>query len=127
MTDFLQFTGTLQSTPTDPSASAQPSVLAQIAESLVLKRLSDPGQYDLTADAAVPISLGAIANVNVLMVKVTGGPVTLRVTSAAGATQSIPVDSFFYVMTGTVPITAIDVTRSPGVETFVDVILGEAA
>lgn len=83
------------------------------------------GKYALSADAAVPVELGGLSQVNVLIVKAKGGKVRVRITSADGALQSIPVDTLLVLVDLTVPITAIDLTRVAGVTTSVQVFLGE--
>jgi hypothetical protein len=128
MPDTLTMTGTLQTAPTDPSASGLTAVVSAIAEALVLQTKGIPGEYDLQSDSPQSVSFGALPQVNVLQVKVYGGgPVTVSVTSSAGTTQAWPVDSFLFLITQRVNITAITLTRSPGVETWVDVFIGQAA
>lgn len=85
-------------------------------------------QYVLTDDAAHGVSLGGLTDVSVLTVKVIGSKVRVRITSADGTTQAIPVDSLLILTDLSVPITAIDLTRQlAGVDTTVIVFLGERA
>jgi hypothetical protein len=126
--DVLAITGTVQTTPSDITSSGLPSVIAQLAETMLLSTRSVPGRYDLTSDSPQAVSLGALTAVNFLFIKVSGGGhVRVRVTSTDGATQAVPVDSVYFSTCSLVAITAIDLTRDPGVETLVDVILGQAA
>jgi len=128
MADTLTLTGTLQTAPTNPSASGLTGVVSQLAEALTLQTKGIPGEYDLTSDSPQSVSFGALPVVNVLWVKVNGGgPVTVSVTSAAGTSQAWPVDSFLCLFTQRVNITAVTLTRPAGVESFVDVFIGQAA
>jgi hypothetical protein len=83
------------------------------------------GYYDLTADAAQVVSFGGCAHGNVLVVKALGGKVRLRITSADGSQQAVPVDSFLVLISLSVPFTAVDITREAGVETFVQTFIGQ--
>ena len=82
-------------------------------------------ELTLTADAFQAVALGGIANVHVLVVQVPGGKATLRLTSAAGAQQLVPVEELFILISLSVPLTSIDVQRPAGVTTNVQVFLGE--
>ncbi len=80
----------------------------------------------LNTDAALVVPMAAnMTGSNVVILKVTGAKVRARLTSSDGSQQSIPVDSFFALTTRSVLITAIDLTRTPGVITTVDVFLGQ--
>jgi hypothetical protein len=129
MADTLTLTGTLQTAPTNPSASGLTAVVCAISEAMTLATKGIPGEYDLTSDSPQSVSFGALAHINVLQVKVNGGgpAVTVTVTSAAGTSQAWPCDSFLYLESQSVNITAVTLTRPPGVETFVDVFIGQAA
>lgn len=92
------------------------------------KKLVD--EYDLTSDAVQSVSLGglAAAGAHILIVKVTsGGEVKVRITTTDGATQAIPVNSFLVLICTTNPITALDLTRTTGVEAIVKVFMGQAS
>lgn len=84
-------------------------------------------QITLTTDGPVAIPFGPLAGVNLIVLKVSGGPVTVRLTSSAGATQVVPVDTFFTLYSNSVDITAISVTRNPATQTLVKYFLGEKA
>lgn len=83
------------------------------------------GSFQLTSDAVAPVAFGAVTNARVVVVKSIGGPMVARLTSAAGVTQSVPIDSLLILFCASAPITAIDLARSPGVQTEVRVYLGE--
>ncbi len=128
MTDTLAITGSLQTQPTNPSASGLSSVLTQLAETLVLQSKCVPGEYDLTSDSPQVVSFGALAQINFFFIKINGGGhVRVRITSSDGTQQAIPVDQISLNICSLVAITAMDLTRDPGVETLVDIILGQAA
>ena len=60
------------------------------------------------------------------MIKVTGGKVRVRLTSADGATQAVPVDSLLVLVDRATTVSAIDLTRTPSTSTRVQVFLGES-
>lgn len=124
MADTFNLQGSYQSSPLIGTLSAQQTITAPIAEVVQLTN-REVGQYTLNADAATPVNFGGLSRAHVVIVKVVGAGITLRLTSAAGTQQLIPVDSFFVQITQTTPITAIDLIRSPGVQTLVNTFLGQ--
>jgi hypothetical protein len=80
----------------------------------------------LSADAPLSVSFGSgVVSAAVVILKATGGKVRARLTSADGSQQAVPVDDLLVLISQSVPITAIDLTRVPGVLTTVDVFLGQ--
>lgn len=124
--DTFKLSGDYLTQPLSGSPSGDPEVTSPIEEQVTLKNKAI-GLYELTADAVQAVGLCGLANVHVLVVKTVGGKVKLRLTSADGTTQSVPVDSFFCAISQTVPFTALDLTRVSGVTTTVKVFLGERA
>lgn len=124
MADVFRLDGSYQTQPTSGNLSGNPEVDALISERVGLKNKAI-AIYNLTADAPVSVSLSGMTGVNVIMLKTVGGKVRVRLTSADGAQQAIPVDSFLALIDLTVPITAIDLTRQPATATTVQVFLGE--
>ncbi len=126
MSDLLQISGSLTTTPTSGNPSGDPEVEAQISErvGLINKSISN---YQLETDSPVSVNFSGLTNCNVLMVKTVGGKVRVRLTSADGSTQAVPVDSLLILIDLSVPVTAIDLTRVPAVSTTVRVFLGERA
>lgn len=124
--DVLRLSGSIVTQPTSGSPSGDPEIETPVTEQLALtnKAISN---YTLTADAPVSIDFCGLAQVNYWMIKSVGGDVTLGVTSAAGADQKIPVGTFGTAFNQTIPITAMTLTRSPGINTTVRVIIGERA
>lgn len=104
--------------------SGIPSISSVIDESAQITN-KELGYYELTADATQAVSFGGCTSGNVLIVKTIGGKVRLRITSADGSTQAIPVDTFFALISLSVPFTAVDVTRTAGVETLVQTFIGQ--
>jgi len=128
MSDIFKVHGDYTSEPASScSASGSPTVSAPIDEVLSLKRSPTLAEYELTADAVQAVAFGPATNAHVILIKTVGGKVTARLTSADGATQAIPVDSFMLVISESVPFTALDLTRVSGVTTTVKVLLGEKA
>lgn len=98
-------------------------VLGQLLESLYLTdKLT--GNLALGADSPVSVGFGSIVNASVIILRSTS-KVRARITSADGSTQSVPVDPLFVLLAGSVPVTAIDLTRLAGVNTNVTLFLGE--
>jgi hypothetical protein len=75
--------------------------------------------YVLSSDSAQTVSLGSLSAVNVLQLRVVGNKVRVRITSSDGTSQAIPVDSFLCIISDSVDITAIDLTRTVGSESTV--------
>lgn len=122
--DVFELTGSYSATPasgSDPEETAD--VIKALAESLLLKGKL-VARYALASDSVQTVSLGGLTNVHVLILK-TSGKVRTRLTSTDGSSQAIPVDSFLALVTESVAITAIDLTRVTGVDTVVQVFLGE--
>ena len=124
MSSIFRLNGSYTTTPQTGNPSGQPSVNAHIDEmdGLVRQAIST---IQLTVDTAVSVDLCGLTQVNVLILKTVGGKVRVDLTSADGANQSVPVDSFFVLRTQTVPITAITLTRVAGTLTTVSTFLGE--
>lgn len=126
MADGFKLTGGYTITPLGSPLSFAQNVEATIDESVTLehRQTTDP---TLTVDTAVVVPFGSVTNANVIIMKAVGGKVRARLTSADGSTQSVPFDTYFILMTDTVPVTAIDLTRVAGTETTVRVFLGQKA
>ena len=124
MADSFQISGEFSTRPLLGVASAIPSVIAPLNEvvQVTKKHLDD---QTLTVDTPVPLSFGGLTEAHVVIVKVIGGKVTARFTSADGATQAVPVDTLFVLISLQEPITAIDFTREPSTEPIVSTFLGQ--
>lgn len=119
-------TGSYTLTPSGAYPSGDPMILGSLDERMQLAN-EITSQVALSVDGPVVLPLGALTGANVLVVKAAGGPVTVRLTSSAGITQAIPVDTIFLLHTGSVAITAITVERTPAVLTIVKYTLGQRA
>lgn len=113
---------------TSPKSSAFvgggcPTIESPFEEKLVLLH-KQPEDLYLVDDAVATVPFGDVTDAHLVLIK-TDKKVTVRLTSAEGATQIVPVDSLLYLICETVPYTAIDVQREAGVETNVKVLLGE--
>jgi hypothetical protein len=96
----------------------QSQVTNTIAEKMSILQYQNT-VYVLSADSAQTVALGALSEVNVLQIRVVGNKVRVRITSSDGTSQAIPVDSFLCIVTDSVSITAVDLTRTAGSETTV--------
>jgi len=124
MAEVARLQGSLTSTPTY-LLNGQARVTIPLDVSLSCAN-SVSTTVNLTTDDPYVLSLGALANVNVLMIRAVGGKIRVRVTSSDGAQQAIPTD-FLLLFTGAVNITAVDLTRTAGTSTAVSVYMGDKA
>lgn len=125
MSDVFKVHGDYESKPSGSSASGAPTISAPIDESVALAKAPLMQEFSLESDSVQVVSLGALSQANVLVIKTVGGKVRARITSADGTTQSIPVDSFLLLISESVPITAVDIMRVSGVTTIAKVLLGQ--
>ncbi len=105
-------------------ASGRASELAPINESVVLAKKNGQDNYILTVDTPVPVAFGGVTNAHVVTI-FSDRKITVRLTSADGATQSVPCDDMLIIVSKTTPFTAIDLTRVAAQETRVEVFIGE--
>lgn len=102
------------------------SISTPLVESLALAQFSAQ-RITLSSDSVTAVALGGLTAVNALLVKALDGKVRVRVTSADGSTQAVPVDRLLVLLADSVPMTAIDLMRVAGAETTVEVFLGQKA
>lgn len=126
MADVFKLAGSYATLLAGGEASGVPVEGAQLSESVTLKRKSVQ-THDLVADAPVVVSLGGLSQFEVLVLRAVGGKVRVRLTSADGASQSVPVDGLLVLISLAVPFTAMDLTRLAGTATTVVVFMGERA
>lgn len=126
MADTFKLTGGYTLTPTTSPTSFAQSAEAPIDETVSLKSRTYV-EVELTADTPIAVPFGGVTNANVIIMKALGGKVRARVTSADGATQAVPFDTYWILMSDSVAVTAIDLTRVAGTATTVRVLLGEKA
>lgn len=123
MAEKLQFVGLLESAPFAATAQGA-KFTANFDERMTLDH-SLATSFELTADAPVNVPFGALDLVNVVYVRCVGGKVRLRVTSADGTSQSLPVDPYCVILSASVGITALDVTRVAATPTTVTILIGK--
>lgn len=125
MSDKFMISGSWETTPQSGSllASGAPSLLAPIKETLTLSQ-KNYDDYTLDADAVQAVAFGGVENANVVQISC-DRKIKVRLTSADGATQTIPVDGHLSLISRTVPFTAIDLQRVAGQETRVKVFIGQ--
>jgi citrate lyase gamma subunit len=121
--DTYRLTGSSLVTPAETPASGFPSIATPFDETVTLKR-KHVDDIDLVIDSPVSVAFGGVVNANVVEI-VANSKVRVRVTSADGSSQSIPVDGQLKLITRSAPITAMDLTRTTGQDTNVKVFLGE--
>lgn len=127
MADVFAIAGSYSATPASGSPSADPVITASVDERLMLGTELF-SQITLTTDAPVALPFGGLTSAAALIVKCVGGPITVIMTSAAGTSQVVPVDSFLALISATNPLTAINVARAPGgAPTVVKYFLGQRA
>lgn len=123
MADTFKLTGDY-TTSRGGSPSGIPQFASPIAETLTLAQKAAT-RIVLSVDTAVAVDFCGLSNAHVVVLKTIGGKVRARFTSADGADQAVPVDTFMAVITQSVPFTAMDLTRVSGRSTTVEVFLGE--
>jgi hypothetical protein len=124
----LLLSGNVQITPLSTYNSGSGIVPFPLYELVALsKRHLD--EVLLSTNAVTSISLGGLTEVNVLILRTTGGKVRARVTTSDGTEQAIPVSPLLVSLTGAVGITAIDVMRDNTLtnEVRVEILLGQKA
>lgn len=126
MSDSFQLSGGYTVTPQGSTTSFAANVEATIDESLSLKS-KQVAEVLLSSDAPVAVQFGGVTNAHVVALKAVGGKVKAAITTADGAAQAVPFDSTLILMSSKAPVTAITITREPGVEATVRVFLGEKA
>lgn len=124
MASTFALTGTYQAVPPLNAPSGDPLITAPVDERQSLT-LETAGQLLLSSDAVTPVPFGGLTAASVVCVKVTGGACKLYLTSAHGALQVVPLDSFTVLMSAEVPFTAIAIERPVGVPVFVKYFLGQ--
>jgi hypothetical protein len=95
-------------------------VLEQVS---VTKKLA--GRMTLDADGPEVLNLADMTAVHVVQIKV-DQKVVVRLTSADGSVQAIPVDPYLLLISRLVGFTAITVERLPNVATSVQFVLAQA-
>lgn len=124
MAETVKLLGSLTSTPTY-LPNGMPRITVPLGASMSLAN-SVASSVSLTTDDPYTLALGTLTNVNVLMIQAVGGKIRVRITSSDGSTQAIPTD-FLLLFTGSVNITAIDLTRVASTPTTVSVFMGDKA
>jgi len=122
MTMRFGLTGALSVTPLEGDGADVGEVIGELLALSEYKLAT----YTLGADAPVDVDFGGLTAAGVVVIKVTGGKVRVRLTSADGATQAVPVDSLFVLVNRGTEVSAIDLTRTPSTSTRVQVFLGES-
>lgn len=87
-------------------------------------------ELELTTDSPVAIQFGSVTAANTVNMNVfqgQGNAVTAAVTWANGTGQTIPFDPLLLLQSDSQPITAITLTRTPGVDTIIEIFLGQNA
>lgn len=126
MADAFHLLGGYDFTPLSAPLSFAPAVAASINETRTVKA-KQLSEMELLVDTPVPVDFGGVISAHVIILKSTLGKVVARVTSGAGATQSIPFDTYLVLMSESEPITAIDLTRVASTPTTVRIALAEKA
>lgn len=126
MAEVLRFQGTTASVPATGNPSGASSVSATFDETLVLQT-STKTQVTLTSDAPVAVPFGTLASASYASLRATGGKVVATVTTPDGTAQTVSVDPLLLLISESAPATALSLTRSPGVLTTVEVLLGQLA
>ena len=125
MADLFEFSGSFSATPATGAPSGQPTVSAPLAETLLLQHQLSL-RLDLTTNDPVSVPLTGLSAAHVVFMRATG-KVRVRLTSDDGSAQAVPCDPTLNIISQSVPITALDITRVADQATTVDIFLGERA
>lgn len=107
----------------NPSGVATVNIPLVEALNLTAKHVDE---VTLVSDSVTPVSFGGLANASVVILQATP-KVTAFVTSADGTSQKVPVDDLFVLVSGSVPITALDLQRVAGQSSTVEIFLGSVS
>ncbi len=141
----VELTGRIRYVPPVPNSdwSSNPTWLADVLEALPCSARKEE-EYTLTVDGDVVVSFGSLASAALLVVKVAPNvgippspgfpngvpaapnPVVVKLTGPAGLAP-IVVDPFIYLVSASVPYTAMTIARQAGVQTTVRIQLFQAA
>lgn len=99
-------------------------VAKYFAENVSLAQPAEQRTIKLTGDAPFVVNLDGWTNVHALNIT-SDTKITARITSADGASQSIPVDPLLTIVSRSVPITAIELVRVAGQSATVELTLGQ--
>lgn len=124
--DLLTLNADMTVVPALGAPSGFPSLVFQLTEKLVLQNRVQE-RYVLVADAPQAVALTGLTGAHVVVLRALGGHVAVALTSADGSAQVVPLDDWMALISRAVPFTALTLTRDPGVETTVEVFLGQKA
>lgn len=123
MSESYRLQGGYTISPQSTPASGCPNVQVTLDESVTLDKQMFT-EIDLDVDTAIAVDFGGLTNAHVIAIH-SNRKVAVAFTSADGTSQIIPVENFLKIISkGTVPYTAITLTRVAGQETKVKVFLG---
>ena len=126
MADRVTFKGALATVPATGSPSGHVTVGIDFDDVSVLTKLVPLLPYTLTSDSPQSVGFGPLAEAAWVAVRVvSGGVVEVRLTSGRGTLQVVPVDEFLILKSRRAPFTAMTLTRDAGVQTVVEVLLGQ--
>lgn len=123
MGEIYKLSGQYVTKPSSFATSGEPGCSAEFSEQLALTH-STTQRLTLDDDATLNVDLGGVTNVAVLHIR-SDRKVLVNVTSADGAAQAVPVDGHLMIISESVPITAIALTRVAGIDTQVTLFMGE--
>jgi len=123
--DNFTITGSYTSKPASVGTSSGAATIAAPLEVAVQLQRRTEVELVLDSDSPVAVSIPSASAINAVVLTTVGGKVRARFTSSDGSTQAVPVDPLAVVVSESVDITALDITRVAGQETRVRVFLGE--
>ena len=121
-TQMLTFNGEVAVEPPSGNNSGQPTVLVSYSQRVAQERQLVT-TYTLDADPVVSVDFGPLTEVNFLSITAVGNKIRVRITSADGTTQAIPVDPSLILRCDSVGITAIDLMRTATYDTDVYLVM----
>lgn len=120
----VTFIGSVDMAAPVGSPSGQPQTLISYNEISYTEKVLSQNIF-LGVDTPVAVSLGQLSGVNFLSIRADGAKIRVRITSTDGSTQAVPVDPLLVLRCDSTDITAIDITRTAGIDTDVYIVLGK--
>lgn len=121
-----KLTGSYSTQPAQGVPSGKSSESALINE-VVYLAAKTTNELFLLDDNLVDVPFGSVDGAAVVFMRAVGGPIEARITTALGATQVVPVDSLFQLISVANPVQEISLKRTSSQNTMVNVFLGEKA
>lgn len=123
---IYKLTGSYSTQPAQGAPSGKASESALLNE-IVYLSVKSTNEILLADNNPVSVPFGGVEDAAVVFLKSVGGGVEVKLTTALGTDQIIPIDGLFQLISVSNPVQSITLTRTTNVNTLVNVFLGEKA